>query len=119
MTRRGPAAVVVTIAALAAGGCGTTSGATVTNFQILNMTPQTLLHELEQPTTRGPGGYPVLAGPQHLSLLGIEATSQGNAALQSWLTTTSSNHSAYVQAGRNLATAFPQHKAEIDSKIGK
>jgi hypothetical protein len=111
--------VVVTIAALAAGGCGTTSGATVTNFRILNMTPQTLMQQLKQPTTRGPGGYPVLAGPPHLSLLGIESTTQGNAALQSWLSTTSSNHAAYVQAGRNLARAFPQHKAEIDSKLGK
>ncbi len=119
MTRRAPAAVVVTIAALAAGGCGTSTSATVNNFQIRNMTSQTLMHELEQPTTRGPGGYPVLAGSQHLSLLGIGSTTQGNAALQSWLTSASSNHATYAQAGHNLAIAFPQHKAEIDSKLGK
>ena len=81
------------------------------------MTSQQLMQELQQPTSRGPGGHPVLAGPQHLSLLGLEYTTQGRDALQSWLNAPPTNQAAYKQAGRNLAVAFPGNKAEIDRKL--
>lgn len=116
LTRRAPVAAVLTVAALAAGGCGTTS-TTADLFKIPNMTTQTLMAQLEQPTSRGPSGYPVLAGPQDLSLRGIEYTTQGRDALQSWLTGPPGKQAAHQQAGRNLAIAFPGEKAQIESKL--
>jgi hypothetical protein len=113
VTRRAPVAVLVTVAALTAGGCGTSSNPTANFFRIPNITSQELMRQLEQPTTHGPGGYPLLAGPQHLSLHGIEYTTQGRDALQSWLSAPSPNK----QAGHNLAIAFPGSKSEIDSKL--
>ena len=117
MTRRAPVAAVVTVAALAAGGCGASTSPTADLYRIPNMTTQTLMRELEQPTTRGAGGFPILAGPQHLSLRGIQYTTQGRDALQSWLNTPPAKQTAYKQAGRNLAVAFPADKATIDRKL--
>ena len=117
MTRRGPLAAVVTVAALAAGGCGTSSSPTADLYKLPNMTGQTLLRELEQPTSRGPSGYPMVAGPERLSLRGIQYTTQGRQALQSWLSTPPVKQAAYQQAGRNLAVAFPQDKSEIYGKL--
>lgn len=116
LTRRGPVAALLTVAALAAGGCGVGSTSTAL-FKIPNLSSQTLMAQLEQPTSRGPSGYPVLAGPQHLSLHGIEYTTQGHDALQSWLNGPSGKQSAYQQAGHNLAIAFPGEKAQIESKL--
>lgn len=116
VTRRAPVAAFITVAALAAGGCGTTSP-TANLYRIPNITTQALMKQLQQPTSRGPDGYPMLAGPQHLSLGGIEYTTQGSAALQSWLNTPPVKQAAYRQAGRNLAIAFPGSKATIDSKL--
>jgi hypothetical protein len=101
---------------LAAGGCGTSSTPTA-NFHIPHITSQELMRQLEQPTSRGPGGYEVLAGPQHLSLRGIQYTIQGRDALQSWLNSPASKKATYQQAGRNLAVAFPGSKSEIDRKL--
>lgn len=115
--RRAPVAALVTVAALAAGGCGTTSSPTADLFSIPGMTSQKLLRELEHPTTRGPGGYPMVAGPDRLSLRGIRYTTQGRGALAQWLNTPSSTHAAYQQAGRNLAVAFPGDKAQINGKL--
>jgi hypothetical protein len=81
------------------------------------MTPQELTRQLEQPTSRGPGGYEMLAGSQHLSLRGIQYTTQGRDALQSWLNTPPTKQAAYQQAGRNLAVAFPSNRAEIQRKL--
>jgi hypothetical protein len=116
LIRRAPVAAFLTVAALAAGGCGATNPSAEL-YKIPNLTSQDLTHQLEQPTTRGPGGYPTLAGPQHLSLHGIEYTTQGRDALQSWLNAPSSKDAAYQQAGRNLAVAFPSNKTEIDNKL--
>lgn len=116
LIRRAPVAAVLTVAALAAGGCGTTNP-TADLYRIPNITSQDLLRQLEQPTSRGPSGYPMLAGPQHLSLHGIEYTTQGQDALHSWLSAPSSKNATYQQAGRNLAVAFPQNKTEIDNKL--
>ena len=103
---------------MAAGGCGTATGPTANLYQIPNMTAQTLLGELEHPTSRGPNGYPVVAGPNRLSLHGIQYTTQGREALQSWLSGSSGKQTAaYKQAGRNLAVAFPSDKTEIDRKL--
>lgn len=118
VARRASAAAVVAVAALAAGGCGTSSNPAANLYRIPNMTSQTLMSQLEQPTSPGPGGYPVLAGPQHLSLHGIQYTTQGRDALQTWLNTSPTKHASYQQAGRNLAVAFPSDKAEIEGKLG-
>jgi hypothetical protein len=114
--RRAAVAAIVTVAALTAGGCGTSTNPT-SNFRIPNVTSQDLLRQLEQPTSRGPGGYEMLSGPQHLSLRGIQYTIQGREALQSWLNTPTSKRPTYQQAGRNLAIAFPANKSEIESKL--
>jgi hypothetical protein len=117
MIRRAPVAIIVTVAALAAGGCGTSSSPTANLFRIPNITSQQLMQQLEQPTSRGPNGYPMLAGPQHLSLRGIQYTTQGRDALQSWLNSPPGKQAGYKQAGRNLAVAFPDSKSEIDAKL--
>lgn len=117
VTRRAPIAAVITVAALAAGGCGTSSNPNTDLYRIPNISAQTLKQELEQPTSRGPDGYPVLAGPQRLSLGGIEYTTQGRDALQSWLDTPPVNQAAYKQAGRNLAIAFTDSATAIDRKL--
>ncbi len=114
--RRAAVAAIVTVAALTAGGCGTATNPT-SNFHIPNITSQDLLRQLEQPTSRGPGGYEMLSGPQRLSLRGIQYTIQGREALQSWLNTPTSKRPTYQQAGRNLAIAFPQNKSEIEGKL--
>jgi hypothetical protein len=114
--RRAAMAAMIAVAALTAGGCGTSTNPT-SNFRIPNITSQDLLRQLEQPTSRGPGGYEMIAGPQRLSLRGIQYTIQGREALQSWLSTPSSKRSTYQQAGRNLAIAFPQNKSEIEAKL--
>lgn len=117
MTSRVPCAAVITVAALAAGGCGTSSSPTAGLYRIPNITARALMRELEQPTSRGPGGYPVLAGRQRLSLGGIEYTTQGLDALRSWLDAPPVNRAAYKQAGRNLAIAFPGSKTAIYRKL--
>jgi hypothetical protein len=114
--RRAAVAAIVTVAALTAGGCGVSANPT-SNFRIPNLTSQNLLRELEQPTSRGPGGYEMLSGPQHLSLRGIQYTIQGREALQSWLNSPTSKRPTYQQAGKNLAVAFPANKSEIDGKL--
>lgn len=114
--RRATVAAIITVAALTAGGCGTSSNPT-SNFRIPNISSQDLLRQLEQPTSRGPGGYEMLPGPQHLSLRGIQYTIQGREALQSWLNTPTSKRPTYQQAGRNLAIAFPANKSEIEGKL--
>ncbi|HZO78842.1 MAG TPA: hypothetical protein VFB39_12435 [Solirubrobacteraceae bacterium] len=114
--RRAAVAAIIAVAALTAGGCGTATNPT-SNFNIPNITSQDLLHQLEQPTSRGPGGYEMISGPQRLSLRGIQYTIQGREALQSWLNTPTSKRSTYQQAGRNLAIAFPQNKSEIEGKL--
>ena len=114
--RRAVVAAIVTVAALTAGGCGTSANPT-SNFRIPNLTSQNLLRELEQPTSRGPGGYEMLSGPQRLSLRGIQYTIQGREALQSWLNIPTSKRPTYQQAGKNLAIAFPSNKSEIDGKL--
>lgn len=119
MTRRAPIAAIITVVALAAGGCGTSSSPTADLYRIPNLTVQTLMRELEQPTSRGPDGYPVLAGPQRLSLGGIEYTTQGRDALGSWFDTPPVKRAAYNQAGRNLAVAFPDSKAAISRKLSE
>jgi len=116
VTRRASAVAVVTVAALAAGGCGTTSP-TADLFQMPNMTSQTLMNELELPTSPA-AGYPMIAGPEHLSLLGIQYTTQGRAVLQSWLNAPPATDARHKQAGRNLAVAFPGYKAQIYRKLG-
>jgi hypothetical protein len=115
-TRRAAVATIITVAALTAGGCGTSSTPTA-NFRIPHITSEELTRQLEQPTSRGPGGYEVLAGPQHLSLRGIQYTIQGRDALQSWLNSPPSKKATYQQAGRNLAIAFPGSKGEIERKL--
>ena len=117
ISRRAGVAAIITLAALTAGGCGTSTNPTANLFRIPNMTRQDLMRELEQPTSRGPGGYEMLAGPQHLSLRGIQYTTQGRDALQSWLNSPPSKKATYEQAGRNLAAAFPGSKAQIDRKL--
>jgi hypothetical protein len=114
--RRAAVAAIVTVAALTAGGCGTSANPT-SNFHIPNITSQELLRQLEQPAGRGPGGYEVVSGPQRLSLRGIQYTIQGREALQSWLSTPTSKQPAYQQAGRNLAIAFPANKSQIEGKL--
>jgi hypothetical protein len=114
--RRAMVAAVIAVAALTAGGCGVSANPT-SNFRIPNLTSQNLLRELEQPTSRGPGGYEMLSGPQHLSLRGIQYTIQGREALQSWLNTPTSKQPTYQQAGKNLAIAFPSNKSQIDGKL--
>jgi hypothetical protein len=115
-SRRAAVATIITVAALTAGGCGTSSTPTA-NFHIPHISSQELMRQLEQPTSRGPGGYEVLAGPQHLSLRGIQYTIQGRDALQSWLNSPPSKKATFQQAGRNLAIAFPASKSEIDRKL--
>lgn len=114
--RRAAIAAIITVAALTAGGCGTSSTPTA-NFRIPNITSQDLMQQLGQPTSRGPGGYEMLAGPQHLSLRGIQYTIQGTDALHSWLNSPPSKKATYQQAGRNLAVAFPGSKSQIDNKL--
>jgi hypothetical protein len=114
--RRAAVAAIITVAALTAGGCGTSSTPTA-NFHIRNITSQELMRQLEQPTSRGPGGYEVLAGTQRLSLRGIQYTIQGRDALQSWLNSPPSKKSTYQQAGRNLAIAFPASRGVIERKL--
>ena len=116
-TRRAALAAVIVAAALTAGGCGTSSNTSVELFRIPNLTSQELLRQLEQPTSRGPGGYEMMPGPQHLSLRGIQYTTQGRDALQSWLNSPPSKKATYEQAGHNLAVAFPGSKAEINGKL--
>lgn len=116
VTKRSAVAAIITVAALTAGGCGTSS-TPVANFRIPHITSQDLMAELQQPTSRGPGGYEMLAGPQHLSLRGIQYTIQGRDALQSWLNSPPSKKSSYQQAGRNLAVAFPSSKGRIYQKL--
>jgi hypothetical protein len=113
---RAAVAAIITAAALTAGGCGVSSSPTA-NFRIPNITSQDLMRELEQPTSRGPGGYEMLAGSQHLSLRGIQYTIQGTDALRSWLNIPPSKKATYQQAGRNLAVAFPADKGEIEGKL--
>lgn len=117
MARRGPAAALITVAALAAGGCGTSSNPNANLFRIPNMTSQTMLQRLEQPTSHGPSGYPMLAGPEHLSLRGIQYTTQGQEALHTWLSTPATKDASYTQAGRNLEVAFPGNKSQISAKL--
>jgi hypothetical protein len=116
-TRRAGLAAVITVAALTAGGCGTSSNPTADLFRIPNISSQELSRQLEQATSRGPGGYEMLPGPQHLSLRGIQYTTQGRDALQSWLNSPSSTKATYKQAGHNLAVAFPGSKGEINRKL--
>ena len=116
-TRRAALAAIITVAALTVGGCSTSSNTTAELFRIPNLSSQELSQQLEQPTSRGPGGYEMLAGPQHLSLRGIQYTTQGRDALQSWLNSPSSAKATYKQAGHNLAVAFPGSKGEINRKL--
>jgi hypothetical protein len=117
MNRRAAVAAIITVAALTAGGCGTSTNPNADLFRIPNLTSQQLLRQLEQPTSRGPNGYEMLAGSQHLSLRGIQYTTQGRDALQSWLNSPHSTKATYEQAGRNLAVAFPGSKAAIERKL--
>jgi hypothetical protein len=117
VTKRAPIAALITVLALAAGGCGTSSNPNTDLYRIPNISAQTLMRELQQPTSRGPNGDPVLAGPQRLSLGGIEYTTQGSDALRSWLDTAPVKQAAYEQAGRNLAIAFPGSATAIDNKL--
>jgi hypothetical protein len=117
MPRRTGVAAIITVAALTAGGCGTSTNPTADLFRIPHLTSQELTRELEQPTTRGPGGYEELAGSQHLSLRGIQYTTQGRDALQSWLNSPRSTKATYEQAGRNLAVAFPGSRGEINRRL--
>ena len=117
-TRRATVAAVVTLAALAAGGCNVSGNTSADLTRMPNISSQQLMRQLEQPTTPGPGGYEMLAGPQRLSLRGIQYTTQGRDALQSWLNSPTSKKATYKQAGHNLAIAFPGSKAEINRKLG-
>jgi hypothetical protein len=115
--RRAALAAILTVAALTAGGCAPGSNTAADLFRIPNISSQELSRQLEQPTSRGPGGYEMLPGPQHLSLRGIQYTTQGRDALQSWLNSPSSTKATYKQAGHNLGVAFPGSKGEINRKL--